>query len=437
VIAAITADLKTWFSWQQGRRRALALFQVAACVYVTAMMGSGVAAFFGMSLQTLAYHMSSLMAVCTVLSVMGFAWYLVGTMPIRNLHRSIEHRIGARLDVTSSTEHVPDEMFVRADESLVEYWLDRAVDPLLTVGMTLVILALLSGLPDRYIGSFFAPVIAVFLLPYLVRCHAEQVGRMSSIISRCEASLNVAALTPKTYHRLEAPHVEVSEPFDERHGLAAILFLGIGIFLWTFFDWQVARHVDGPPKRVDLADLEAGGYEGNGHIAIGQHIAFYPAAAYSYRTLFEGQKPSDGTLLNSVYYPILSLQDPYIRRLRTLVSLYGDFSSIPKDSLPKPESFTVLVATNRWSTRVDIPDDLVVEDDLTGLIVNEIDSLPSKSRNAVQLVFPKVDFSKVLIVHQDKRPWPLAICWSSMLFGAFLVAYALVRLAAMALANLI
>lgn len=72
---------------------------------------------------------------------------------------------------------------------------------------------------------------------------------------------------------------------------------------------------------------------------------------------------------------------------------------------PNPlADFTVLVKTKRFSTIGAIPEQFSLEDQVQGLVVNQIASLKDDEKNLITSQFPAVNIDKVLILDDGRRP---------------------------------
>lgn len=170
----------------------------------------------------------------------------------------------------------------------------------------------------------------------------------------------------------------------------------IGGLVLAFFGLQEFRVSHGSSREataVNLADIERGTPPSNNHVQIGEHFAIYGGSVYQYsQSKYDHSAPGNSTKVTYCYYPIISAEHPFIKAV-TSGEDDPDFSNI-----------SVLVKSKRFKTIGAIPDGIVEETSLQGLVVNRIESLDREERNLLRENFPQVDFEKVLIVEDGRKP---------------------------------
>jgi hypothetical protein len=191
------------------------------------------------------------------------------------------------------------------------------------------------------------------------------------------------------------------------------------IFAWS--EWRVGETATKEPLAVELAQLETGPAPQNNHLKIGPHVACYFAAIFSYTTRQgERRRVDENTKVDYAFYPIISTSHPRWEEIRKLQEKYQNRKD-PPDNIPWPRfsDIRVLVRTDRFRTVGGIPDDDVRnEASVQGLVINKISSLKSEEQKLIRDDFPNINFDKVLILSEGRRP-------SSGLFALFLLALGL------------
>ena len=176
----------------------------------------------------------------------------------------------------------------------------------------------------------------------------------------------------------------------------ALLFGGI---MLAYFGIQEARVSSGTtmePVKVELAELENGTTPTNGHVLVGGHVADYAGCVYEYEE--ETQK------VTHAYYPIISDDHPFFEKLGKLYEKYPDINEAPESEFPQIDDFRVLVKTKRFKTQNAIPDGLGDESKLQGLVINLVESISREEKKMIQESFPALNFDKVLIVQEGRKP---------------------------------
>jgi hypothetical protein len=205
--------------------------------------------------------------------------------------------------------------------------------------------------------------------------------------------------------------------------LGLSLLLAIGGFCLCGFGWtegKVGAKATVEPVEADLAMLEAeaGKPLDNYHLKIGPHYACYYCTVYSYQTKKGAPRKAEAnTKLSYAFYPIVSPSNPDVQDLPALEKKHGGLSKVPEDELTLPTRFVVLVKTTRFKNVGDLPDDAISHmDSVQGLVINEISSLGSDEKKLIQEEFPDIDFKKVLILEEGRKPFSTTTA-SLMMFG--------------------
>jgi hypothetical protein len=209
--------------------------------------------------------------------------------------------------------------------------------------------------------------------------------------------------------------------------LIGVIVLGGVLLYFGFQEFRVSADSSAEPVAVSLADLEKGNPPPNNHIRIGPHVRLYGGSVCEYeQSKYSTAKPGPDTKVNHVYYPALSDEHPFLAKLASVGKLYGGIDRIPDDKVPPIEGLAVLVKTKRFKTIGAIPEQADASDSLKGLIINRIESLKADEKRLLSEGFPNVDFSKVLILEEDREPS------SSAKFMGFLGGGAILALAGLA-----
>ncbi len=177
------------------------------------------------------------------------------------------------------------------------------------------------------------------------------------------------------------------------------------------------------PLPVELADFEAGKTPERNYVEIGEHVAVYGGAVYSYsKSKYDSSEPDSSTKITECFYPIISHSHPFVEGLAKLEEEYGSMDQVPDDApFPDLDSFSVIVKAKHFKTVGSIPDGLSVEDALEGLVINQIESLDKEEKDLIRSSFPSADLEHVVIIQAGRKPAPL-IKSLGMVFGGILLA---------------
>ena len=150
------------------------------------------------------------------------------------------------------------------------------------------------------------------------------------------------------------------------------------------------------PASVSLAELESGTEPGNGHVLIGEHVADFAGCVYEYK--------EKNNKVTHAYYPVISQEHAFFEELNELYEKYPNIDDAPESEYPGIDDFRVLVKTKRFKTIQSIPEGLQPMDSLQGLVINLVESVSGEEKKLIKSSFPKLNFEKVLIVEDNRKP---------------------------------
>lgn len=184
--------------------------------------------------------------------------------------------------------------------------------------------------------------------------------------------------------------------------LAALLCLSAGTaLLWiTLQEHRLSRLSASGPVPLSLSDLEKGLELTNPWVILDDHLALYPYSLYQQENPAGKAQSRTEKRLDSVYYPVLSLEHPYVLAWKKLVEA-GRSEQIPDHDYPVLLYFRVLVRTSRYSSLSELPSDWAREKPIRGLLSPRLDP------EIVQYVrenWPDMDPTDILVLEQDRVP---------------------------------
>ena len=202
----------------------------------------------------------------------------------------------------------------------------------------------------------------------------------------------------------------------------ALILMGIGgcMVYYGFLENRLSGDASVEPVEVSLADLEAGEPLPDAHIKIGLHHRMYAISVYEHEDDGSGRLRSDTTVYWT-YYPIISHDHPYIRSLVELEEEYGSLDKIPDREWPPLGEVAVVVKSELFSTYGEIPRERRYTEAIEGMVINEIESLGEEEKKLLSDGFPKMDFDKILILEEYRRPISTAGVVAIITVGSILV----------------
>lgn len=207
-----------------------------------------------------------------------------------------------------------------------------------------------------------------------------------------------------------------------------IIGMIIGGGLLCFFgyeEYNVSAGTSSEPVNVELLDLENGKTLDNNYIRIGPHYRLYDASVYQYKVKSNSEQPTAKTRVNRVYYPVYSTSGPFGKQMDVLMKKYGSYDKLP-ENLPDNEllptdNLSMIIKTSKYRSIGALPGGMVRCESIEGLVINSIESLGSKERKLLESGFGKIDFSRVLILQQGRKPTSTAVSLAMMGGGALLI----------------
>lgn len=204
-----------------------------------------------------------------------------------------------------------------------------------------------------------------------------------------------------------------------------LLFLIGGGFVLAhgYEEYTMTRISKAEPEVVELAQLEGGSTISNQHIKIGKHHRIYPGLTYSYsQKEGDNSAPTASTKVNYAYYPVISEEHEFFKKLAELIAQHGDLDKLPDDAtVPRIENFAVLVKTDKIDTVGQIPEDFVESTEIQGLVINKIDQVKADEQALIRQNFPSLDFNKVLVLEEGRHPSSLGYALGVMALGLVLM----------------
>ena len=167
----------------------------------------------------------------------------------------------------------------------------------------------------------------------------------------------------------------------------------------------MARGTSAEPIDLEMADLEKGQEPSQNHIRIGPHVRVYRALIYSIRERDKGLRDPS---VDFVMYPIVSTGNPFMEKFHEQIEA-EDLKLIEDMIVPPIQNLRVLVLTKKYRQVSQLPRADFPADSITGLVINRIRGLEKDELDVLQGAHPDIDFSKTLILEEDRKPKSLLV----------------------------
>ncbi len=178
-----------------------------------------------------------------------------------------------------------------------------------------------------------------------------------------------------------------------------------GFVAWgAWQDIAVSEGATDEPIPIQLVELERGDVPATNWITMGEHFRAYWGAVFQYQESSRGGEMKDTDKVDYTYYPVLSMDHPYVTALAALEERYGTLSEAPDEEFPELTSVSLFVRTTEFKTVAAVPEGFAIEPGLTGMLVTEIQSLDEEEEELVRDVFPDIDLADVAILEEGREP---------------------------------
>ncbi|HMO27021.1 MAG TPA: hypothetical protein PKB10_12210 [Tepidisphaeraceae bacterium] len=172
---------------------------------------------------------------------------------------------------------------------------------------------------------------------------------------------------------------------------AIALLIGGGVLAW--FGWKEYRLASAckpEVNRVTCAQLATHGPGDNANVEMSD-FAF--TNNYVYR-----EAKGDSSKYAEAWVPAMPLESDYIKRVVAAIQAGGAAESVP---LPSSEIRVIVKLKNVTSSDMD---SFAQRDTLSGLVINEIESISGKQKSLLSESYPGIDLNQCYILELNRKP---------------------------------
>jgi hypothetical protein len=190
--------------------------------------------------------------------------------------------------------------------------------------------------------------------------------------------------------------------------------IGAVVGYYGYREYKLSAGASATPEPISIEEL-AKGVPANPYRKIGE------CAPVEYSVVYMEKNGK----IEYAYYPIISRTDPYWGKVTTLLLKHGgDTSKIKPSDAPVLESFSVLIKTNRYATKSALMAAEFPDKDISGMVVNAIESLGSQEEKLLRQAYPKFDAKNTIIFQENRKPTSSSTAMLMLGGGAFLIVLA-------------
>ncbi len=180
----------------------------------------------------------------------------------------------------------------------------------------------------------------------------------------------------------------------------ALVVIGIAITVFGCQEYRLSKVTKAEAQRMSCADLERNGPGDNAHILL-TDFATLPSYVY------EAKRDK----WTAAWVPVVALDSPHVRKMAEIYARDG-----ANAKFPPPKELRVLMKLGDARSAADV-DRVGDQETVEGIVINEISSLPSKTRALLQTSYPNVDLDKCWIFEPGRAPKSAAFGIGIMVLG--------------------
>lgn len=181
----------------------------------------------------------------------------------------------------------------------------------------------------------------------------------------------------------------------------ALIVFGCIVLFWGFNEWRLSSASGSTPQNITCAQLEKNGPGANAYV----HLTNFVITPGTY--IYKYNKNNPSAAWEQVWVPVLPKDGAYIQSLAILAAT----GQVNEGNFPKPKNIKVIVRSKNLANQNDV-ENLNRRGNVTGVVVNKIESLSNEERNHLQASYPGSDISQCWIVDDGREPASPAKSWA-------------------------
>jgi predicted Zn finger-like uncharacterized protein len=189
----------------------------------------------------------------------------------------------------------------------------------------------------------------------------------------------------------------------------ALGIIGVVLFAAGLKEMRLATAASAKPQEITCLDLEKNGPGKNAYVRVTKFIS---TGGFVY------QKKENSDAWQMVWLPIIPIDGDYALRVRKMIK---DGTLKSESDLPPPDHVHVIVKSSKISSQSEVDRFDDTHDTLTGLVINQVESLSQKEKDLLVQSYPGTDLDTCWIVEEGREPASPAKYLGMMGGGAALV----------------
>lgn len=170
-----------------------------------------------------------------------------------------------------------------------------------------------------------------------------------------------------------------------------LLIIGGMMIFFGAQEWRLASVASATPQQITCTQLEKNGPGNNAYVTV---TKFYNAPNLVYE-----KASANATEWRRAWVPIFGQDSDYAKK----IMMDAFMGKINKSNIPPLTQINVLVKSNKIHNTADAQA-MENRGQVTGMVINKIESLNQKEREKMQEMYPNADLSKTWIIEEGREP---------------------------------
>jgi hypothetical protein len=165
-----------------------------------------------------------------------------------------------------------------------------------------------------------------------------------------------------------------------------LLIGGIALAYFGFRAFRLGSETKDEPQTLTCSQLAENGYGDNAHVRLGEFMLSLGGFVY--------EQQREGGRYTRIWIPVVPLESEYARMV----------DALPEGAeIPVPDTFNVILQSEHIGSD-DMLQRIAMQDFLSGVVINEIDSLDRETKKLLRSQYTGIDLDKCWILDHRRKP---------------------------------